>query len=109
MPLQFLEFDLSEDSDGLQTWDALASPAAVHTAALLAEVRALLQHLQQHLGPSGALDDGHGWDMDLQIQDGSGQPVPLEAAPRPGARITLALSLSGTGALAEHLSALGAD
>lgn len=108
MPLQFLEFDLSEDTEGLRTWDALASPSAAHTTALLAEVQALLRHLQQHLGPSGALDDGHGWDMDLQIQDETGQHLSLNAA-QPCGRITLSLSLSGSAALADRLSALAGD
>ena len=40
MHLRFLEFDLREDTDGLRTWDALASPTAVPTAALLAEAGA---------------------------------------------------------------------
>lgn len=103
MYLQFLEFDQSEDSDGLRTWDALANPAAVHTTALLAETAALVQHLTQQLGPAGPIDEGHHWDMDLLIHGEAGQPLTLEAnAPLCG-RITLALSLSGGAELAQQL------
>ena len=38
MELQYLEFDCSEDTEGVVCWDALAQPAASHTAALLREV-----------------------------------------------------------------------
>lgn len=106
MGLQYLEFDLLEDSGGLRSWDALASPLPAHTPALLAEVRALLLELQRQLGPAGALDEGHRWDMDLQIHDESGTPLTLAPPPTPGQRITLALCLSGHEALAERLSAL---
>lgn len=95
MTLQFLEFDFCEDSEGLCTWDALASPAASHTPALLAEVHTLLQHLLQQLGPAGPVDDGHAWDMDLHIHDEAGHPMALQAHPPAGARVTLSLSLTG--------------
>ena len=42
MELQYLEFDCSEDTEGVVSWDALAQPAANHTAALLREVSQLL-------------------------------------------------------------------
>lgn len=105
MPPRFLEFDLSEDAHGLCTWDALASPVAGHTDALLAEVQALVQHLTLSLGPVGPVDEGHRWDMDLQIHDEAGHPLLLEAGVRPGGRITLALSLSGGTELGGCLSA----
>lgn len=95
MSLKFLEFDLSEDTEGLCTWDALASPAATHTAALLDEVRTLLHRLTQQLGPAGSVDDGHAWDMDLQIHDEAGQALPLQGWSASVGRITLSLSLSG--------------
>ena len=103
MPLRFFEFDLSEDTDGLCTWDALASPAPAHTSAMLAEAEALVQHLTHALGPPGPVDEGHQWDMDLQIHDEEGRPVPLQGGTQPEGRITLALSLSGDAALAEQL------
>ncbi len=103
MPLQFLEFDLSEDTDGLCSWDALASPAARHTPVLLAEVRDLLGALHQALGPAGPLADGHRWDLDLQIHDEQGHPVELESEVQ-ALRITLALSLTGDDALSAELA-----
>ncbi len=105
--LRFLEFERSEDSEGLRTWDALASPTAVHALALLTEVQALVHHLSQQLGPAGPVDHGHLWDMDLQVNDGTGQDLPLQTSPPPGCRITVALSLSGGAALAEGLLAWG--
>ena len=104
MPLQFLEFDLSEDPDGLCTWDGLASPAASHTTAMLAEVQTLLDQLHHRLGPPGPIEDGHAWDMDLQIHDEAGQALSLQATPASSGRITLAFSLSGGHELAAHLS-----
>ena len=104
MELQYLEFDCSEDTEGVVCWDALAQPAANHTAALLREVTQLLAWASRFSpqGP-GPLDEGHQWDMDLQIHDEEGRPVPLEGGTQPEGRITLALSLSGGAALAGHL------
>ena len=42
MPLHYLEFDHCEDSDGLHSWDAVASPAPHHNRTLLTEVRGVL-------------------------------------------------------------------
>lgn len=105
--LRFLEFDLSEDTGGLRTWDALASPSAAYTTDLLTEAQGLLQHLQQHLGPPGPIDDGHLWDFDMQLHDDAGHACALDALPIPSTRLTLALSLTGGDALAERLSAHG--
>lgn len=106
MSLQFLEFDTCEDADGLLSWDAVASPAPRHNLALLSEVRDVLAQLQMALGPAGPLDEGHAWDVDLQIHDDDLQPLALDAAEPPAQRVTLALSLSGGEALADALSAL---
>ena len=103
MPLEFLEFDLSQDTDGLCSWDALASPAARHTPELLVEVRELIEQLHQPLGPAGPVADGHQWDMDLQIHDEQGHPVALESLAHP-LRVTLALSLTGDNALSAELA-----
>jgi len=104
MSLKYLEFDLSEDTDGLGTWDALASPAAQHTHALLAEVLALTQELTRMLGPAGPIEEGHLWDLDLQIQDESGQALPLQLDASYCGRLTLALSLTGGAELAQCLN-----
>lgn len=106
MVFRFLEFDLSEDSDGLQSWEALASPAPALTAELLQEVRDVLNRLRKALGPCGAISEGFRWDMDLQIHDDRGQPVDLEHTGPWTERITLALTLSGDASLAAWLEDL---
>ncbi len=103
MLLLFLEWDRLEDSDGLSTWSALASPSAGHSKALLDEVRALLRHLHGQLGAPGPLDEGHAWDMDLQIHDEAGTAWSLEAPPQALPRLTLALSLCGHARLGDCL------
>ena len=91
MALHYLEFDLSEDSDGLCSWSALACPAATHSAALRQEVQRLLADLQRQLGEPGPLDEGHSWDMALDSQ-------------QLGERLSIGLDLSGGPALADVLS-----
>jgi hypothetical protein len=91
-PLQFLDFDLSEDAHGLRSWCALASPLPAHGPALQAEVQALLHDLTQHLGDAGPVDEGHAWDVALDTDHDNG-------------RTTVSLHLSGGDALAECLTA----
>lgn len=91
MSLQFLDFDLSEDPEGLRSWGALASPAAAHAHALQQEVQVLLDDLTRHLGAPGPVDEGHLWDLALDIE--------TEAD-----CTTVSLHLSGGDALAERLA-----
>jgi hypothetical protein len=91
MPLTYLEFDLSEDTQGLLSWSALACPAAEHTPALHREVQALIEDLTRQLGAAGPVDEGHAWDMALDIG-------------READRTTVSLHLSGGDALAECLN-----
>jgi len=115
MQLQYLEFDLGEDSDGWTSASALACPAVAHQQALHAEVQGLLQALEQRLGAPGPLDEGHRWDMDLQLETEDGRSLPLPAllaacdSAAPAARITLALHLAGDDALKEQLHAWTAN
>jgi hypothetical protein len=120
MELQYLEFDCSEDTEGVVCWDALAQPAASHTAALLREVTQLLSWASRFStqGP-GPLDEGSDWDFDLQVQwhsaDGQRstptrvqwhaeqETLDIRPAPGPGDRVELSLSLSGTPAFAQAL------
>ncbi len=116
MDLQFLEFDCSEDSEGVVCWDALAQPAARHSPALLLEVTQLLAWAHR-FGPHapGPLEDGADWDFDLQIRF-SDAPLPvhwnsenhtlvLSSSPTPSDAITLSLSISGTPAFAQAFRA----
>jgi hypothetical protein len=120
MELQYLEFDCSEDTEGVVCWDALAQPAASHTAALLREVTQLLSWANRFSpqGP-GPLDEGADWDFDLQIQlhhpnsphrtpaqahwQAEQQTLNIHPAPGPEDRAELSLSLSGTPAFAQAL------
>jgi len=101
-PLQFLVFDESDDPDGWRTWEALASPAAQHNAALLDEVQNLTQAITTILGPPGPVDEGHAWDMDLMVTQQAAPASPSDVQSE--SRITLALSLVGGDALAQMLS-----
>ena len=118
MNLQFLEFDRSEDTEGVVCWDALAQPAANHTAALLREVTQLLGWASRFStqGP-GPLDEGADWDIDLQVQLhqphsphskpaqahwlAEQQTLDIHPSPGPDDRVALSLSLSGTPAFTQ--------
>ena len=67
MDLQLLDFDCSEDTEGVVCWDALAQPLPRHNGALLQEVAQVLAwaHGFDAQGP-GPLEDGAHWDFDLQ-------------------------------------------
>lgn len=120
MQLQFLEFDGSEDAEGVVCWDALAQPASRHTHALLLEVTQVLAwaHRFSPCKP-GALEDGADWDFDLRIHranaalsvhwDGAGEKLALTPWPTAGDEITLSLSISGVPSFAlafrEHWNA----
>lgn len=94
MSLKFLEFDASDDTHGLRSWSALAAPAPVHACALRAEVNALTEDLRHRLGEPGPLDEGHLWDMALDIDAAAD-------------RTTVSMHLSGGDALADLLAQWG--
>lgn len=110
MDLQLLDFDCSEDTEGVVCWDALAQPHPRHNSALLHEVAQVLTwaHGFDAQGP-GPLEDGANWDFDLQATLHSDGQLPLAASivfnpatgqttlspPAQDLRIALSLSLSG--------------
>lgn len=118
MDLQYLDFDCSEDTEGVVCWDALAQPAAHHTSGLLHEVTQLLTWASRFSseGP-GPLDEGADWDFELQVQWHSThsphhtpaqarwlaeeQTLDIHPAPQQGAQLELRLCLSGTSAFAQ--------
>lgn len=123
MNLHLLDFDCSEDPEGVVCWDALAQPAPHYNQALLEEVALLLawSHRFAPQGP-GPLEDGADWDLDLQVllHNPAAPACPPLAAqvhfdPTQGQvsltpaadqhRIELSLSLSGTPAFAQALRA----
>ncbi|WP_203561343.1 hypothetical protein [Ideonella livida] len=121
-PLRFLEFDCSEDTEGRQTWDAVASVTPRHWPALQGEVAGLLAWLHRCYGDrQGPAEDGGLWDFDLhglversapqEIRfDGARGELRLAAAGSETVRHTLTLSLSLDPAVADRLAeALGLE
>lgn len=111
MPLQLLDFDCTEDADGVVCWDALAQPAPAFNPALLQEVAQVLvwAHAYDTQGP-GPLENGANWDFDLQVTLLPAGQAPQVAAPRfvpstgqlilvppPQAKQPMALSLTLSG------------
>lgn len=111
MNLQLLDFDCSEDADGVVCWDALAQPDPAFNRALLEEALRVLvwAHAFDNLGP-GPLEHGANWDFDLQVTllPKNGPPqvsqprfVPstgiltLSPEPQSGQSMVLSLTLSG--------------
>ena len=116
MDLQLLDFDCSEDPEGVVCWDALAQPQPRHNGASLQEVAQLLAwaHAFDAQDP-GPLEEGAHWDFDLQATLRPEGPDPQEAhlmfdlqtgqITLPAADLahplTLSLSLSGTSGFAQ--------
>lgn len=75
--LQFLTFDLSDDTDGVCTIEAMASTDPAHAALVDAEVQLVLDWAWRRFPDShGPLDEGHAWDHDLQtVQEQAGGQV----------------------------------
>ena len=107
MNLNYLDFDYSEDADGVGTFDAMASVQPAQIPALHAEISAVLVWAHQHwpdaCGPS---EDGGIWHYDLQgvqevstplvltFDDTAGQLRAAPANPAPS-RTTITLTISG--------------
>lgn len=113
--LSFLDFDCSEDADGVCTFDALASVALAQWPRLEAEVVAVLQWVADQAGAGpGPLDEGYLWDHALtahreqsQVQaihlDLPGQRLLLEPVGEETVRISLSLVVSCSTSLAVAL------
>lgn len=108
MSLNYLEFDDSEDADGVGTFDALAATAPAHNAAVLAEVAAVLAWAHHAFEAQRApLDEGGEWDYDLQgwrefsavdvldFDEHSGE-LNVQAQAAGAARHAVSLSVTGT-------------
>ncbi|MDM0014328.1 hypothetical protein QTH87_17950 [Variovorax sp. J22P168] len=113
MTLDYLDFDYSEDTEGVGVFDAMASTGAAQAPAVQAEVVQVLAWAHEHFGaPAGPVGDGGTWDFDLQGMQESTLPqvfgfdaetLRLHVEPgAPGAvRHTLSLSVSGTPAFCD--------
>lgn len=106
--LRYLHFDLSDDSDGLLTFDAMASATPQHLPALHDELARVLGWAHAQFGPvRGPVEDGGLWDFELTGTLESSQAQHLDFDPRAGVlhvqpapgqtlRHTLSLTLSAT-------------
>jgi len=66
--MHYLRFDLSEDTEGVSTLEALASTAAEQHAAVMAEVQRVLDWARRSFPHThGPVDEGMDWDHDLQV------------------------------------------
>ena len=115
MPLQYLNFDYSEDDDGNGTWDAMASVTPAHLPALRAELESVLCWAHRAFaGQRAPLDEGGDWDFDLQTLHEGAAPdqwhfdealgqITVTPGDSAQTRHTVTLSLSGTGAFSAAL------
>jgi hypothetical protein len=108
MALTYLEFDYSEDTEGVATFDAMASVGPAHLPGVLADIEQVLGWAFAHFaGSRGPLDEGMQWDFDVQSQreftvadrvlyDEASGRIALEPGAHGQPRHTVTLSLSGT-------------
>lgn len=108
MPLKYLDFDYSEDTEGVCTFDAMASTSAQHVAAVHAEVAEVLAWaFDAFAGQRGPLEDGYEWDYDLQSQqeftvseslefDAQTRQISVRTQAPGSPRHTVTLSISGS-------------
>ncbi|MBC7701987.1 hypothetical protein [Aquabacterium sp.] len=69
MPLNYLDFDHSEDTQGIGTFEAMASVGPGQVPAVHAEIVQVLAWAFEHFPDShGPLSEGFEWDHDLQGQ-----------------------------------------
>ncbi len=72
MPLDYLIFDHSDDTEGIGTFEAMASVTADHLDTVHAEVALVLAWaFEAFPDAQGPLDQGFEWDHDLQVQQES--------------------------------------
>lgn len=118
--LRFLDFDYSEDTEGVGTFDALASVAAAQWSALQTEVVQLLGWAQRHWGEAQPLAEGGVWDVALEATQESVQPLTCHFIPgrpelalqpdgAPQARYSLSLTLCGNEAFCAAFRAHGGE
>ena len=111
-PLQYLDFDHSEDEEGQGSFDAMAAVDPARLAALRDEVIRVLDWAHQAFGAPRPLEDGGEWDCELQgvrevattlsVRHAPGR---LDIADAGGAppRTTISLTLTGTPAFCDAL------
>jgi hypothetical protein len=113
--LQFLEFDFSDDTEGVGVFDAMASVNASAWPALQQEIATLLNWAHTHFpsGP-GNLEDGAEWSYELSGSvetssdlglryDAAGQRFLTHPGPATAVRHAVNLTLSGNDAFCDAL------
>lgn len=66
--MDYLSFDLSEDTEGVTTLEALASTSEEQHGAVMAEVQQVLDWARRSFPHThGPVDEGMDWDHDLQV------------------------------------------
>ena len=73
--LNYLDFETSDDGEGVTTFDAMAYASAERWPALQAEVEKVLAWCTQEFGAPGPLDHGKAWDVDVQLQSDAGHAL----------------------------------
>ncbi|MDB5857006.1 MAG: hypothetical protein JWQ76_695 [Ramlibacter sp.] len=105
MALDWLEFDYSEDAEGIGSFDAMAAAAPAQLPALQAEVVRVLDWAHRGFGAPLAPEEGGDWHYELQAVQEVATPLAVDYAPgrlQLGAgaagppRVTLSLTLGGT-------------
>ena len=115
MNLNYLDFDYSEDADGVGPLDAMASVQPAQIPALHAEIVAVLAWAHRHWpGACAPLEDGGEWHYDLHGTQEVSTPLVLRfdetagqlhaAAGSPALpRTTITLTVSGSAAFCDAL------
>ena len=108
--LNYLDFETSDDGEGVTTYDAMAYASAERWPALHAEVEQVLAWCTQEFGAPGPLDHGKAWDLDVQLQSDVGHALTVRwdaqqkilAAPEVNGveAVQLSLTISGEDAWA---------
>lgn len=108
LTLNYLDFDYSEDPQGIGTFDAMASTRPEHVAAVRAEIAQVLDWAHAAFpGLRAPLDEGGEWDFNLQglqewsafetmAYDENTRQFAVQLSPAGPPRHTVTLSLSGS-------------
>ncbi|HET7795981.1 MAG TPA: hypothetical protein VFL64_21510 [Rhizobacter sp.] len=78
--MHYLSFDVSDNTEGVTTLEAMASTRAEQHERVMAEVQQVLDWAWQHFPHThGPADEGMDWDHDLQVsvEDGGWHTVTL--------------------------------